>query len=165
MARLAFDHPKKVAIGSAARDARIRKRAVRRSARKLALHGRRGWCAVLDDQGQVERVLRNLVSNALKYSPEGGAVRISAAECARGEVELCVQDHGLGSPSEWLDRLFVRFQRVERPERAAIRGVGLGLYIARQLVELNSGRIWATSDGIGRGAAFHFTLPRAAVRT
>jgi signal transduction histidine kinase len=67
----------------------------------------------------------------------------------------------LGIPADWLGRLFERFQRVDRPERAAIRGIGLGLYIARQLVELNGGRIWATSEGVHQGATFHFTLPVA----
>jgi diguanylate cyclase (GGDEF)-like protein len=114
---------------------------------------------VYADPAQVERVLRNLSSNALKYSPSGGEVRIAAVERSSGDVEVCVQDHGLGIPSEWLGRLFERFQRVERPERDSIRGTGLGLYIARQLVELNSGRIWATSDGTGRGSTFHFTVP------
>jgi diguanylate cyclase (GGDEF)-like protein len=114
---------------------------------------------VYADPAQVERVLRNLLSNALKYSPFGGEVRIAAVERSSGEVEVCLQDHGLGIPAEWLGRLFERFQRVERPERDSIRGTGLGLYIARQLVELNSGRIWATSDGAMQGSTFHFTLP------
>jgi hypothetical protein len=65
---------------------------------------------------------------------------------------------GLGIPHEWLGRLFERFQRVDLPERASIRGAGLGLYIARQLVELNDGRMWASSDGPGQGSVFHFTL-------
>jgi diguanylate cyclase (GGDEF)-like protein len=116
---------------------------------------------VYADPAQIERVLRNMLSNALKYSPAGGDISVAAAERSAGEVELCVQDHGLGIPSEWLGRLFERFQRVERPERAAIRGTGLGLYIARQLVELNGGRIWAASEGVGHGSTFHFTLPLA----
>ncbi len=120
------------------------------------------------DSAQVERVLRNLVSNALKYAPQGGPVRIRARLAGQGEIEVCVEDHGLGIPPEWLGRLFERFERVNTPERASIRGTGLGLYIARQMVELNGGRIWATSEGRGRGATFHFTLcvvPRRARRT
>jgi signal transduction histidine kinase len=103
-------------------------------------------------------VLRNLVSNALKYAPNGGPVLIVVAPRTMAEIEVSVQDEGLGVPPEWQARLFERFERVDLPERASIRGIGLGLYIARQLIELNGGRIWVTSDGTGHGAAFHFTL-------
>jgi signal transduction histidine kinase len=113
---------------------------------------------VYADSTQLERVLRNLVSNALKYAPKGGPVRIRAMHAGKGEIEVCVEDRGLGIPPEWLGRLFERFERVNTPERASIRGTGLGLYIARQMVELNGGRIWATSAGGGQGATFHFTL-------
>ena len=109
-------------------------------------------------------MLRNLVSNALKYSPGGGPISVAAVERGRGEVEVCVQDHGLGVPDDWLNRIFERFQRVERPERDSIRGTGLGLYIARQLAELNAGRIWVTSEGVGQSSTVHFTLPRAPLR-
>lgn len=115
--------------------------------------------AVFGDPAQVDRILRNLLSNAIKYSPGGGPITLAAMEGSQGEVEVCVEDSGLGIPPEWLGRLFERFQRVERPERASIRGTGLGLYIARQLVELNAGHIWVTSDGEGQGSTFHFTLP------
>jgi signal transduction histidine kinase len=110
------------------------------------------------DPAHVERVLRNLVSNALKYAPNGGPVRVVAAQRATAEIEVSVEDEGLGIAAEWQTRLFGRFQRVDLPERASIRGTGLGLYIARQLVEMNGGSIWVTSDGAGQGAAFHFTL-------
>jgi len=98
------------------------------------------------------------ISNALKYSPLGGVIWVVAAPRSEAEIEVCVQDQGLGIPPEWLDRLFARFQRVDLPDRASIRGTGLGLYIARQFVEVNGGRIWAESDGAGRGARFHFIL-------
>jgi signal transduction histidine kinase len=113
------------------------------------------------DPAQIERVLRNLVSNALKYSPGGGLVRVVAFEPVPDELEVYVEDEGLGIPPEWIGRLFERFQRVDVPERASIRGTGLGLYIARQLVERNGGHIWATSKGADQGACFHFTLPAA----
>ena len=116
---------------------------------------------VYADSAHVDRIMRNLISNALKYSPGGGLVRIVAAARGPAEVEVCVEDCGLGIPAEWLPRLFERFQRVDLPDRATIRGTGLGLYITRQLVELNGGRIWATSDGIDHGTTLHFTLPSA----
>jgi diguanylate cyclase (GGDEF)-like protein len=120
-----------------------------------------GVPACFADPTHVERVLRNLVSNALKYAPNGGPVRIIVATRTPAEIEVSVEDEGLGVPAEWQARLFERFQRVDVPERASIRGTGLGLYITRQLVELNGGRVWVTSAGAGRGAAFHFTLSAA----
>ena|SRR5438132_5965282 len=92
----------------------------------------------------------------------GSASALLNARLAR---EVRVADSGLGIQAEWLGRLFERFQRVDLPERASIGGTGLGVYIARQLVELNGGRIWAESDGPGKGSAFHFTLPIAPRRS
>lgn len=129
---------------------------------------RQGWppgsTGAPADSHRIERVLRNLVSNAIKYTPGGGVIRIVAAETAPHDVEICVDDAGVGIPLEWRERIFERFQRVDRPERDSIRGTGLGLYIARQLVELNAGRIWVASQGAGQGSTFHFTLSRAPLR-
>jgi diguanylate cyclase (GGDEF)-like protein len=111
------------------------------------------------DPSHVERVLRNLVSNALKYAPDGGPVRVRIEAQGPADLEITVSDEGLGIPAEWQPRLFERFLRVDSPDRASIRGIGLGLYIARQLVELNGGRIWVTSGGAARGSEFHFTIP------
>src|SRR5262249_7728811 len=98
-----------------------------------------GLPRVFADPTHVSRVLRGLISNALKYSPAGGDVWTVAGQRWAAAVEVCVEDEGLGIPQEWLDRLFARFQRVDLPDRASIRGTGLGLYIARQLVEVNGG--------------------------
>jgi signal transduction histidine kinase len=113
------------------------------------------------DPTHVGRVVRNIVSNAVKYSPAGGRVRVGVRVSGDREIEVTVQDHGLGIPAEWLPRLFARFLRVDTPDRATIRGTGLGLYIARKLVELQEGRIWAASAGPGQGTTVGFTVPIA----
>jgi signal transduction histidine kinase len=149
----------------------IVRRVVLEFSEQAALKGHRLHCELAPalprafaDPTHVERILRNLVSNALKYSPNGGDVGVVGVQRSSSDLEVCVDDEGLGIPGEWLGRLFERFQRVDTPERATIRGTGLGLFIARQLVELNGGRIWAASDGVGCGARFHFTLPVAPTR-
>jgi signal transduction histidine kinase len=109
------------------------------------------------DPDKLTQVLTNLVSNAIKYSPQGGAVTISAAE-GTGIVYLSVADEGLGLPPEEVPRLFGRFHRIADRSRRRIRGTGLGLYITKHLVELQGGRIWAESPGAGLGSTFHVEL-------
>ncbi len=117
---------------------------------------------LLADPDKLTQVLTNLISNAIKYSPNGGPITISVT-AADGTVRLSVTDQGLGLPPEELPRIFERFHRVQEEARRQIPGTGLGLYITRRLVELQEGRIWAESAGRGRGSAFHVELPAAAV--
>lgn len=116
---------------------------------------------VFADPVHVERALRNLLSNAIKYSPGGGRITLRAMAHGAREVELALSDEGLGIPKAWQGRLFARFQRVETPDRAAIRGTGLGLYITRQLVELQGGRLTVESAGERQGSTFRIVLPTA----
>jgi PAS domain S-box-containing protein len=114
------------------------------------------------DADLIIRVLTNLVANAIKYSPAGGAVTISVSGTDRC-IRVSVADEGLGVPVTDLETIFERYARLTRPEQATIAGTGLGLPIARQIVELHGGRIWAESAGTG-GTAVHFELPRTPVR-
>jgi two-component system, NtrC family, sensor kinase len=113
---------------------------------------------VSGDPDKITQILFNLVSNAIKYSPRGGVVRISAMPQER-YLELVVEDHGLGIPPEARGRVFDRFYRVASFETKNIPGTGLGLPIVKGLVELHGGRIWVESE-VGRGSAFHVTLPQ-----
>jgi PAS domain S-box-containing protein len=112
---------------------------------------------VCADPDRLERILVNLLSNALKYSEPGTPVRVTA-EQAGGEVTISIVDRGQGIPRHDLDHIFDRFYRSREATRA--EGLGLGLYITRMLVEAHGGHIWATSE-LGRGSAFTFTLPLA----
>src|SRR5262249_44136885 len=109
----------------------------------------------------IQQVLANLLSNARKYSPQGGAIEVSA-RAEKDSVTIAVQDHGLGIPAEALPRLFEKFYRVDNSDRRSIKGTGLGLAIVKQLVDAHGGRVWAESAGPGEGARFVFTLPCAA---
>lgn len=115
---------------------------------------------VLADPGKLEQVLYNLVDNAAKYSPGGQGVEVRARIDGDGRARISVADQGIGIPEEEIPRLFTRFHRVRRPETAGLRGTGLGLYIARSLMEAMGGDIQVESR-LGRGTVFHLRLPVA----
>jgi two-component system, NtrC family, sensor histidine kinase KinB len=108
----------------------------------------------LADRAHLARILTNLLTNALKYSPEGSRVTVSA-ESRNGEVTVSVIDQGQGISPEEQAKLFQKYQR---PKKSRREGLGLGLYITRMLVEAHGGRIWVESQP-GKGCAFSFTLP------
>lgn len=111
---------------------------------------------VFADPVRLERILMNLLTNALKYSPPDTPVEVSLAR-RDGEVVTSVSDHGRGIPPEEMPRLFERYYRVKGPGDCK-EGLGLGLYIVRGLVEAHGGRVWATSE-VGKGSTFSFSLP------
>jgi PAS domain S-box-containing protein len=118
--------------------------------------------AVYADYERTRTVLENLISNAVKYSPEGGAIRIAAR--ANGDHAIVsVSDQGIGIPLEERGKLFQRFYRVDNRLRRETQGVGLGLFLSKAIVEAQGGRIWVESQP-GRGSRFSFTLPLATPR-
>ncbi len=112
------------------------------------------------DEDRTGQVLLNLVGNALHYTPSGGSVRVVARQHDR-DVQIAVIDTGIGISVEHLPHLFTRFYRVDKSRSRPGGGSGIGLTIAKHLVEAHSGRIWAASDGAGKGSTFAFTLPIA----
>lgn len=116
--------------------------------------------AVLGDQGRVLQVLFNLVSNAIKYSPEGSEVRVDVAATDLGAVFEIV-DAGIGVSVEARRRLFTRYSRVHTAEASTARGTGLGLYLSKTLVERMGGSIGYAERTDGPGSVFWFTLPVA----
>lgn len=115
---------------------------------------------VLGDEDRLIQVLMNIVGNALKYTPEGGKVIISARAQDR-VVLLAVKDNGLGISAEHLPHLFTRFYRVDKSRARASGGSGIGLTIARSIVEAHGGRVWVESEGEGKGSTFFISLPVA----
>ncbi len=113
---------------------------------------------VLVDADRISQVLINLIGNAIAYTPSGGSVTISAKKLL-DRVQISIMDTGVGIPSEHLPHVFDRFYRVDKSRsRQAGGGSGIGLTIARHLVEAHGGLIWVESDGEGQGSTFVFTL-------
>jgi len=133
--------------------------------------------AVWGDEERLRQVFTNLLNNAIKYSPQGGAIRIggwlrpaqstadagetnvAAPELTAGEyVVVYIADQGIGIPASDLPHVFERYYRVDSSLRRTTAGAGLGLYLAKAIVDAHHGRIWATSDP-GKGATFFVALP------
>jgi signal transduction histidine kinase len=108
------------------------------------------------DRSQIERVLVNLISNAIRHTTSGGHVRVRATS-EGDKVTFTVADDGEGIPKEYLAKIFDRFVQVPG---ATGGGAGLGLSIAHNIVKAHGGNIWAESE-LGKGSAFHFSLPTA----
>lgn len=117
------------------------------------------WPSVAADLDQMRQVLLNLITNAIKYTPAGGRVVIGGLD--RGDqVQVWVQDTGIGVPPEELPRIFERFYRVDKARSRESGGTGLGLAIAKHVIEGHGGRIWADSPGPEQGTTVAFTLAK-----
>jgi signal transduction histidine kinase len=113
---------------------------------------------IIADPDRLRQVLTNLVTNAVKYSPEGGSITVRCRERGMHHVVIAVIDHGLGIPPEQVGKLFQKFARVRTDDHLKISGTGLGLYICRLIVEGHGGQIWVESEP-GKGSTFALSLP------
>lgn len=110
------------------------------------------------DKFRMNEVLSNLLSNAISYTPTGGKIKVWF-DCSPDEVITYVEDNGQGIPKEALPHLFTKFFRVSGVLEQGSKGTGLGLYIAKSIVDLHKGKIRATSEGLGKGSTFSFSIP------
>jgi len=113
------------------------------------------------DEHRIIQVITNLLSNAIKYTARGGSIVLKAAQRGDGDelVQISVTDSGCGIPKDEQDHIFERLHQVKAGDATTEQGVGLGLYICRELVLLHGGNIWVESE-LGKGSTFHFILPR-----
>ena len=116
--------------------------------------------SVYGDREKIEQILTNLVGNAIKFTPEGGEISVSAKSLGEegNMVAISVRDSGIGIPEDQLEKIFEKFHQVEDSLHRSIAGTGLGLAITKGLVEAHHGKIWVESE-IGKGSTFTFTLP------
>ncbi|WP_423408627.1 cell wall metabolism sensor histidine kinase WalK [Heyndrickxia sp. MSNUG] len=109
------------------------------------------------DEDKITQVLYNIISNAMKYSPEGGTITFRTKEM-EDKITISISDEGVGIPKDNLDKIFDRFYRVDKARTRKLGGTGLGLAIAKEMVNAHGGRIWADSVE-GKGTTIYFTLP------
>jgi signal transduction histidine kinase len=128
---------------------------------QLESHDDKGL-AVRGDAEELRTVIANLLDNAVKYSGHDVRVTVSVASPAPDTVWVRVQDRGIGIPKKQLKRIFNRFYRVQTRTLKQVKGTGLGLYIVRSIARAHGGRVFAQSEGEGRGATFTLELPRLA---
>jgi two-component system sensor histidine kinase VicK len=114
---------------------------------------------VFVDHDKLSHVIGNILSNAIKYSPNGGHVTLSAHnDNERHRIVVSVADEGIGISPADKDLLFTTFHRIQRPETRGIRGSGLGLYIAKEWMEAMAGEIWLESE-LNKGSTFFVAVP------
>jgi signal transduction histidine kinase len=111
------------------------------------------------DRDHLEQVLDNLVTNAIKFSPDGGTIRVSLRDSS-DDVVLSVRDPGVGIPTGQLEAIFGLFYQAEDPVSRRTGGMGLGLYISKEIITRHGGRIWAESTP-NQGSTFSVSLPRS----
>ena len=112
----------------------------------------------MGDRERLEQVVVNILSNAVKYTPAGGHIRLSAREISGERVRIMVEDDGVGIPQEDVPRLFERFYRVDKARSREAGGTGLGLAIAKEIVQQHEGRITLASE-YGKGTTVSIILP------
>ena len=112
---------------------------------------------VQGNAGELRQVFNNLVSNAVKYSPQGGEIYLGARR-EDDSVFIVVRDEGIGIPAEARERIFDQFYRVDNTDRRSTGGTGVGLALVREIVNAHGGRVWTTGNA-GRGSTFHVRLP------
>lgn len=113
---------------------------------------------VLIDKGRIIQVLDNLITNAVKFSPDGGVISVTLQEYP-DEVQIIVADEGIGMPKEKQSRIFDRFYQIDGSSRRRFGGTGIGLAIVKRIVDAHQGKIWVESE-LHEGSAFSFTLPK-----
>ena len=109
------------------------------------------------DKNKMRQVILNLIDNSIKYTQEGGI--IIDTKIVNSKLQILIKDTGGGMSKEDLAKLFESFSRGITGSQSYTEGTGLGLYIAKKFVEIHNGKIWAESDGIGKGANFFIELP------
>lgn len=115
-------------------------------------------CMAHGDTGKIKQIINNIIDNAIKYTPHGGLIVSLSND--QGHVTINISDTGIGINPDDIPKLFNKFTRAKDAFRTNVIGTGLGLYVARQMVEAQGGKIWVESPGLGKGSTFFIQLPK-----
>ncbi|HEX8833184.1 MAG TPA: HAMP domain-containing sensor histidine kinase, partial [Abditibacteriaceae bacterium] len=124
---------------------------------QLALNTKGDIPDIMGDSDKFDQMMTNLISNAIKYSPSGGEVRVDV-ESDGLVLRVAVNDQGIGIPADKVGRIFEKFERVDDRDTRQAGGTGIGLFLVKHLVERHEGKIWVESE-LGEGSAFIFEVP------
>ncbi|MDB5181487.1 MAG: hypothetical protein JWP13_250 [Candidatus Saccharibacteria bacterium] len=125
----------------------------------VTLHKAKSSILLPVDSEYIRMAIGNIIDNASKYTPEGKNVTISIADTGKNVAEIAICDEGVGIPKEGMDKLFKKFSRIENPLSVKVGGTGLGLYWAKEIIELHGGTIKVSSE-VGKGTTFTIVLPK-----
>jgi signal transduction histidine kinase len=158
-------NPQPVDLATLARTAaQMVQQKAHRAGVKVLLHIPPDLPRVTADSSRLIEALKQLLDNAIKFSPDGGTVTLDLS-ARRNNVRVEISDQGIGIPAGKLKRIFDRFYQVDGSTTRRFGGLGLGLAVVKAIVEAHNGRVWATSAGPDQGSTFAFTLPVQAAKT
>lgn len=127
----------------------------------LTFSAKPGEYAVCGDRNKIRQVVGNLIDNSIKYTPKG-SISVTVSRNGRSrKISLSVSDTGVGISSEDLPKLFQKFTRAKDASKTNVSGTGLGLYVAKSMIEAHKGRMWAESEGLNKGSKFSIELPES----
>ena len=112
------------------------------------------------DERKVKQVVYNILSNAIKFTPDGGKIGINAEKINANEIRICVWDTGIGIEEKDNAKIFAEFEQIDSEYSRKYAGTGLGMPLSKKFVELHGGKMWFESDGQNKGSRFYFTLPK-----
>jgi signal transduction histidine kinase len=118
-----------------------------------------GSCMVHADIGKTRQIIQNIIDNSIKYTPKGTITVVAHDNPKKGKMYVTIQDTGVGMSKETREEVFNKFIRAKNANQINVTGTGLGLYVAKKMVEEMHGKIWAESEGEGKGSTFHIEFP------
>ncbi len=118
-----------------------------------------GSCSVHADIGKTRQVIMNIIDNSMKYTPKGTITVVAHDDVKKKKMYITVKDTGVGMSKETQEEVFEKFVRAKNANNVNVTGTGLGLFVAKKMVSDMGGRVWAESEGEGRGSSFHIELP------